>query len=68
MDLHVQKMQSRNDLEKIRIRLWDRFITNRAVHGETTSFDDFWYEFLVRYSISESPADAYDDICRDLEK
>jgi hypothetical protein len=52
MGIPVQKMQSRDDLEKLQISLWGRYLSNRAVHGETASL----------------PADSYEGICKDLEK
>jgi len=60
-------MESDIDLEKLRMRIWDRFLTIRAVYGETISFDQFWCEFPVRYSASDSSLDSYVVICRELE-
>jgi hypothetical protein len=60
-------MESATDVEELRMRLWERFLALRDVHGETISFDQFWYEFLVRFSITDSASDSYEGICRDLE-
>jgi hypothetical protein len=59
-------LEREDDLGKLRMRVWDRFLTVRAVNGETISFEQYWYEFLARYT--ESPADTYEGICKDLEQ
>lgn len=55
------------DLEKLRVRLWDRFLTFRAIEGETISFDQFWYEFLTKNFMEDKPiAKTYEDLCKEL--
>lgn len=57
-------MDSSADLNKLRMRLWDRYLSIRS-NGETISFDQYWYEFLIRYSGTES---SYEGICSEIEK
>lgn len=61
------------ELERFRMKLWDRYLTIRAVYGGggvDTSFDQFWYEFLVRHIISEeTPTElVYDEVCKAMER
>ncbi|GLI05735.1 hypothetical protein SAMN04487970_1002171 [Paenibacillus tianmuensis] len=44
-------MEPTTDLEKLRMRLWDRYLTLQD--RNKISFDQYWYEFLIRYSITD---------------
>lgn len=62
-------MKHSNDFDKMRRRLWDRFITLQAKHAMNTSFDQIWYDYHIRHFITEGPLESiYDDFCSDLER
>lgn len=44
-------MEFTADLEQLRLKLWDRYLTLKD--RNKISFDQYWYEFLIRYSIDE---------------
>ncbi|MCY9670783.1 hypothetical protein M5X11_38850 [Paenibacillus alginolyticus] len=55
------------------MKLWDRYLTIRAGYGGgvvDTSFDQFWYEFLIKHMISEeTPTElVYNEVCNTMEK
>lgn len=57
------------ELEKFRLKLWDRFITLRKIYDVTLTFDQFWYEFLERHSSSETPIqNSYEEACKSFER
>lgn len=65
-------MERSTELEQFRMKLWDRFVTLRAFYegGVDLSFDQFWYEFLLRHTMSKgTPIElVYDEICKAMEK
>jgi hypothetical protein len=64
-------MERSDELEKFRKKLWLRFIALRKQYGNgvTLSFDQLWYDILVKHVISESPIqEAYEDVCTKLEQ
>lgn len=57
-------------LEDYKKRLWDRYITIRAIYGIDEPFENFWYEFLARHYVFEeqSTSSIYHDICESIER
>lgn len=66
----IANMERCPELEKCRMKIWNRFITLRALYNIEISFDEFWYEFLVRYMVLEDPSleSVSDEICTAIEK
>lgn len=58
------------ELEKFRLKLWDRYVVVRDFYGGINiSFKDLWFDFLARYFVSETPSiQIFDQVCRDMEK
>jgi hypothetical protein len=62
----VPNLERGTDLEKLLVRLWDRFLIIRAIDGETSSFDQFWYKFLTKNFMEDKPiGKTYEDLCKD---
>lgn len=63
-DYHLERGA---ELKKFRMKLLDRWMTLRFVHGGNVPFDQVWYEFLTRHFIEEHPREQiYDDLCKEL--
>ncbi len=58
-----------DDVQKFRNRLWDRFLSIRAETGMNMSFEELWYDSLVRHFISQGSIDAiYEEMSKELEQ
>jgi hypothetical protein len=62
-------MEQSEDIEKYRRKLFDRLIAIRTVYGNVSSFEQLWYEFLMRHLASAGPMErVFVQFCNELEK
>jgi hypothetical protein len=61
-------MENSEQLKEYHRRLWDRYLSIRAVDPKVASFESFWNEFLVRSIVSNSLIDTYETVSRELEE
>jgi hypothetical protein len=41
-----------DDFARFRMKLWNRFCTIREISAIDKTFDDYWYDFLIRHDMS----------------
>jgi hypothetical protein len=60
-----------DELKNFRKKLLDRYVALCNQHGNAVSisFNEFWYDFLLRHMVSEIPMEmVYENVCAKLEQ
>jgi hypothetical protein len=58
-----------DELEKFRMKLWDKYLSIRSLRKTDVPFEWVWYDFLLNHLGTETPIElAYESTCNELEQ
>lgn len=62
-------LERHDELEKFRMKLWDKYLSIRSLRKTEVPFELVWYDFLLTHLGTGTPIElAYESSCNELEQ